>query len=37
VDSVKGAKLAWLGPARHCSILEQPEQFGRALRSFLAD
>lgn len=36
-SNIKGARLEWLGPARHCSILEQPEQFGRALRSFLAD
>lgn len=34
--SIASAKLAWLGPARHASILEQPEQFRRVLRAFLA-
>ncbi|HXY98910.1 MAG TPA: alpha/beta fold hydrolase [Stellaceae bacterium] len=35
-DAIAGARLVWLGPARHCSILQQPEEFRRALRAFLA-
>jgi 3-oxoadipate enol-lactonase len=35
-DNVPQARLAWIGPARHASILEQPEKFCRALREFLA-
>ena len=31
------ARLEWLSPARHCSILEQPEAFIRLCRAFLAD
>lgn len=34
--TIKGSRLAWLGPARHCSVLEQPESFQKALREFLA-
>lgn len=33
--TIPGARNAWLAPARHCSILEQPDAFRRALRSFL--
>ncbi len=36
VQTIAGARAQWLGPARHCSILQQPEQFRRALRTFLA-
>src|SRR5581483_5915712 len=32
---IAGARLAWLSPARHCSILEQPEAFIGLCRSFL--
>ena len=24
-ETIAGARLQWLGPARHCSILQQPE------------
>lgn len=34
--NIANSKLAWLAPARHASILEQPEAFRRALREFLA-
>jgi 3-oxoadipate enol-lactonase len=30
-----GARLAWLSPARHASILEQPDAFVRLAREFL--
>ena len=30
------ARLEWLSPARHASVLEQPEGFLRPLREFLA-
>jgi len=33
--NIKGARLEWLGPARHCSILEQPAAFRKILRAFL--
>lgn len=33
--AIKDARLAWLAPARHASILEQPEAFLKALRAFL--
>jgi 3-oxoadipate enol-lactonase len=33
---IAGAKLEWLSPARHCSILEQPAAFIGLCRSFLA-
>jgi 3-oxoadipate enol-lactonase len=31
------ARLVWLAPARHAGVLEQPEQFARALTGFLRD
>jgi 3-oxoadipate enol-lactonase len=31
------ARIAWLSPARHASILEQPEQFMQAWRSFVEE
>jgi 3-oxoadipate enol-lactonase len=34
-ETIPQARLAWLGPARHASILEQPEAFRRVLREFL--
>lgn len=34
--NIAHSKLAWLAPARHASILEQPDAFRRALREFLA-
>jgi 3-oxoadipate enol-lactonase len=34
--TIRGARAHWLGPARHCSILEQPQAFRRALSEFLA-
>jgi 3-oxoadipate enol-lactonase len=34
---IAGSKLEWLSPARHCSILEQPEAFIRLCREFLAN
>lgn len=34
--NIAGSKLAWLTPARHASILEQPDSFRRTLRDFLA-
>jgi 3-oxoadipate enol-lactonase len=34
--NVKNSHLVWLGPAKHASILEQPELFRRSLREFLA-
>jgi len=34
-SNIKGARLEWLGPARHCSILEQPDSFRKILREFL--
>jgi 3-oxoadipate enol-lactonase len=33
---IAGSTLEWLSPARHCSILEQPEEFVRLCREFLA-
>jgi pimeloyl-ACP methyl ester carboxylesterase len=35
-ENIRGSRSAWLDPARHCSILEQPEAFRSALRPFLA-
>ncbi len=35
-ETIPQTRLAWLGPARHASILEQPEAFRRAVREFLA-
>lgn len=34
--NIAGSKLAWLAPARHASILEQPDAFRQTLRDFLA-
>lgn len=34
--TIKDARLAWLAPGRHASILEQPHAFRQALRAFLA-
>ena len=34
--NIAHSKLAWLAPARHASILEQPDAFRQALRDFLA-
>ena len=33
---IAGSKLQWLSPARHCSIVEQPEAFNRLCRNFLS-
>ena len=33
--NIKGAKLEWLAPARHASVLEQPAAFVAAMRKFL--
>ncbi len=33
--TIAGARSVWLGPAKHCSILQQPQDFRRALRAFL--
>ena len=35
-EVIPGAELCWLLPARHAAILEHPEQFAAALRSFVA-
>lgn len=32
---IAGARIAWLAPARHASVLEQPDAFVRAARAFL--
>jgi len=34
---IPDVRLAWLSPARHASVLEQPEQFATALGEFLRD
>jgi len=34
--NIDGARFHELGPARHCSILEQPQAFRQALKEFLA-
>ncbi|MDE2228107.1 MAG: alpha/beta fold hydrolase [Alphaproteobacteria bacterium] len=34
--NIANSQLAWLAPARHASILEQPRAFRRILREFLA-
>jgi len=34
-DNVAGSQLAWLSPARHASILEQPQSFIAACRESL--
>ena len=33
---IEGARVAWLAPARHASILERPQDFVRLARDFLA-
>jgi len=35
-QTIRGAKLAWLSPAKHASILEQPKAFVSELSAFLA-
>jgi 3-oxoadipate enol-lactonase len=35
-EQIGGSTLEWLSPARHCSILEQPEAFNGLCRNFLA-
>jgi 3-oxoadipate enol-lactonase len=35
-EQVPQAELSWLAPARHASVLEQPEAFRQALQGFLA-
>jgi 3-oxoadipate enol-lactonase len=34
-DAIRGARVAWLSPARHASMLEQPDAFARLLTEFL--
>lgn len=34
--NIRGARLVWLAPARHASILEQPARFEQTLGAFLA-
>jgi 3-oxoadipate enol-lactonase len=34
-ENIKGARLEWLSPAKHASVLEQPEQFTSRARAFL--
>ena len=36
-DTLPGAEIVWLSPARHAGVLEQPEQFQEALSRFLGD
>jgi pimeloyl-ACP methyl ester carboxylesterase len=33
--NIRGARLQWLSPARHASVLQQPEAFVRAASEFL--
>ena len=33
--NIKESRLEWMSPARHASVLEQPEAFARAARAFL--
>lgn len=35
-ETIPGARLVWLSPARHAGVLEQSDQFVTALREFLA-
>lgn len=35
-ENIRTARLEWLEPARHASVLEQPDAFTRLLREFLA-
>lgn len=37
VEALPDARLVWLSPARHAGVLEQPEQFARALVGFLRE
>lgn len=34
-QNIKGARLEWLSPARHASVLEQPQAFTNHARAFL--
>jgi pimeloyl-ACP methyl ester carboxylesterase len=34
-EGIRGARVAWLSPARHASILEQPDAFASLLTEFL--
>ena len=34
-DNIKNARLEWLSPAKHASILEQPREFSNRTRAFL--
>jgi 3-oxoadipate enol-lactonase len=34
-DNIKNAKLEWLSPAKHASILEQPQEFSNRTLAFL--
>jgi 3-oxoadipate enol-lactonase len=34
-ENIEGARLEWLSPARHASVLEQPEEFAARTRAFL--
>jgi pimeloyl-ACP methyl ester carboxylesterase len=33
--NIKGARLEWLSPAKHASVLEQPQEFATRTRAFL--
>jgi 3-oxoadipate enol-lactonase len=34
-QNIKGARLEWLSPAKHASVLEQPQEFATRTRAFL--
>lgn len=34
-QNIKGARLEWLSPAKHASVLEQPREFAARTRAFL--
>ena len=34
-QNIKGAQLEWLSPAKHASVLEQPQEFASRARTFL--
>jgi 3-oxoadipate enol-lactonase len=36
-ETIPGARLEWLAPAKHASMLEQPEKFSAALLNFLTE
>lgn len=36
-DAIAGARLEWIGPARHAAVIERPDRFAAALRGFLRD